>query len=135
MGDYLNTSQLFNWAIDWIRSNVLIATNAEQLAVVAGIFAFFLLFVRPLNRFFVGMTERFSVRAVRQILLPLALTGAWLLLLLAFWFATLVFAERQLGTTILRLAESLSLAWVIIKLSSRLVRSDQLARALAVLAF
>jgi small-conductance mechanosensitive channel len=68
-------------------------------------------------------------------LLPLALTGSWLLLLLAFWFATLVFAERHLGTTILRLAESLTLAWVIINLSSRLVRSDRLARALAVLAF
>ena len=135
MGDYLNTPQLYNWAIDWIRSNVLIATNAEQLATVAAIFVCFLFFVRPLNRFLVGMTERFSVRAGRQILLPLALTGSWLLLLLAFWFATLVFAERQLGTTILRLAESLTLAWVIIKLSSRLVRSDRLARALAVLAF
>ena len=135
MPDYLNTSQLYNWAIDWIRSNVLIATNAEQLATVAAIFVCFLFFARPLNRFFAGMTEWLSVRAVRQILLPLALTGPWLLLLLAFWFAILVFAERQLGTTILRLAESLTLAWVIIKLSSRLVRSDGLARALAVLAF
>src|ERR1700758_4359494 len=115
MGDYLNTPQLYNWAIDWIRSNVLIATNAEQLATVAAIFVSFLFLVRPLTRFFVGMTERFSVRAVRQILLPLALTGPWLLLLLGFWFATLVFAERQLGTTILRLAASLTLAWVIIK--------------------
>jgi small-conductance mechanosensitive channel len=133
--DYLNTSQLYNWAIDWIRSNVLVATNAEQLATVAGIFAFFLFFVRPLNRFFVSRAERFSVGAIQQILLPLALTGPWLLLLLGFWFSTLVFAERQLSTPILRLAESLTLAWVIIKLSSRLVRSDQLARALAVLAF
>jgi len=135
MADYLNAPQLCNWAIDWIRSNVLIATNAEQLAMVAAVFACFLFFVRPLNKFFVSMAERFSVRAVRQILLPLALTGPWLLLLLVFWFATLVFADQQLGTTILRLAESLTLAWVIIKLSSRLVRSDQLARALAVLAF
>ena len=136
MADYLNTSQLYNWAIDWIRSNVLIATNAEQLATVAGIFAFFLFSVRPLNRFFVSRAERFSVGTIRQILLPLALTGPWLLLLLGLWFSTLVFAERQQhSTTILRLAESLTLAWVIIKLSSRLVRSDQLARALAVLAF
>jgi small-conductance mechanosensitive channel len=134
MADYLNTPQLYNWAIDWIRSNVLIATNAEQLATAAAIFACFLCFVRPLNRFFAGVTERFSVRAVRQVLLPLALTGSWLLLLLAYWFATLVFAERHLGTTILRLAESLTLAWVIINLSSRLVRSERLARALAVLA-
>src|SRR6516162_1462162 len=135
MADYLNTPQLYNWAIDWVRAHVLIATNAEQLATVAGIFTFFLLLVRPLNKFFISMAERFSVRAVRQILLPLALTGSWLLLLLALWFATLVFAERQLGTAILRLAESLTLAWVIIELSSRLVRSDRLARALAVLAF
>jgi small-conductance mechanosensitive channel len=135
MADYLNTTQLYNWAIDWIRSNVLIATNAEQLATVAAILVCFLFFVRPLNRFLVGMTERFSVRAIHQILLPLALTAPWLLLLLGFWSATLVFADWQLGTTILRLAESLTLAWVIIKLSSRLVRSDRLARALAVLAF
>jgi small-conductance mechanosensitive channel len=135
MADYLNAAHLYGWAVSWIRSNVLIVTNAEQLATAAGIFACFLFFVRPLRNFFVGAAERFSVRPVRQILLPLALTGPWLLLLMALWFATLVFAERQLGTTILRLAESLALAWVIIKLSSRLVRSDQLARALAALAF
>jgi len=135
MAEYLNISQLYDWAIEWLRSNVLIATNAEQLATVAGIFAFFLLFVRPLNRFFVSVADRFSVRATRQILLPLAETVPWLLLLLTLWFANIVFAERYLGTTILRLAESLTLAWVIIKLSSRLVRSDRLARALAVLAF
>ena len=135
MADYLDAPQLYGWAIDWIRSNVLIAKNAEQLATVVGAFTFFLFLVRPLNKFFVSMAERFSVRAIRQILLPLAVAGPWLGLLLAFWFSTLVFTERQLSTTILRLAESLTLAWVIIKLSSRLVRNDQLARALAVLAF
>src|SRR5215469_2827115 len=135
MVDYLNTPQLYNWAIDWIRSNVLTATNAEQLATVAAIFVCFAFLVHPLNRFFVSVADRFSVRATRQILLPLALTVPWLLLLLTLWFVNIVFAEWQLGTTILRLAESLTLAWVIIKLSSRLVRSDRLARALAVLAF
>ena len=135
MADYINAPQLYNWAIDWIRSNVLIATNAEQLAAVAAIFVCFLFFLRPLNKFFVSLAERFSLRTVRQVLFSLALTGPWLLLLLALWFSTLVFAEQHLGTTILRLAESLALAWVIIKLSSSLVHSDRLARALAVLAF
>jgi hypothetical protein len=69
MADYLNTSQLYDWATGWIRSNVLIATNAEQLATVAAIFVCFLFLVRPLNRFSIGMAERFSVRAVRQILI------------------------------------------------------------------
>lgn len=135
MADYIDASQLYTSAIDWFRSNVLIATNAEQLATVAVIFVCFLFFLRPLNRFFVTLAEWFSLRTLRQVLFALALTGPWLLLLLAFWFSILVFAERHLGTTILRLAESLTLAWVIIKLSSRLVHSDRLARALAVLAF
>jgi hypothetical protein len=63
MGDYLNAPELYNWAVDWIRSNVLIATNAEQLATVAGIFACFLFFVRPLKQFFASMAERFSVKS------------------------------------------------------------------------
>jgi hypothetical protein len=42
------------------------------------------------------MAERFSVGATRQILLPLALTGPWLLLLLGFWFTTVF---RHLGGT------------------------------------
>jgi len=135
MADYINAPQLYNWAFDWIQSNVLIAANAEQLATVAVILVCFLSFRLPLNKFFVSLAERSSVRAIRQVLFPLALAGAWLVLLLAFWFSTLVFAERHLRTTILRFAESLTLAWVIIKLSSRVVYSDRLARGLAVLAF
>ena len=135
MADYINAPQLYNWAFDWIQSNVLIAANAEQLATVAVILVCFLSVRLPLNKFFVSLAERSSVRAIRQVLFPLALAGAWLVLLLAFWFSTLVFAERHLGTTILRFAESLTLAWVIIKLSSRVVYSDRLARGLAVLAF
>ena len=135
MADYINAPQLYNWAFDWIQSNVLIAANAEQLATVAVILVCFLFFRLPLNKFFVSLAERSSVRAIRQVLFPLALAGAWLVLLLAFWFSTLVFAKRHLGTTILRFAESLTLAWVIIKLSSRVVYSDRLARGLAVLAF
>jgi len=80
MADYLNAPQLYNWLSYWIRSNVLIAANAEQRVTVVGIFGCFLFFVRPLNRFFVSMAERFSVRAIRRILFPLALTAPWLLL-------------------------------------------------------
>jgi hypothetical protein len=43
MADYLNVPQLYR-AIDWIRSNLLIAANAEQLATVAVIFVCFLFF-------------------------------------------------------------------------------------------
>ena len=57
MADYLNAPQLYNWVIDWIQSNVLIATNAEQLATVAAIFVCFLFFLRPLNKFFVSIVR------------------------------------------------------------------------------
>jgi small-conductance mechanosensitive channel len=135
MLDGLNTLQLYDLAADWMRSNVLIASNAVQLATVAGILVLFLIFIRPLRRFFTGQIQRFSLGIVRNIILPLAETAPWLVLLLALWFATLVFAERQMGTAVLRLAESLTLAWCIIKLSSGLVRSERLARAVAVVAF
>ena len=71
MADYINVPQLYNWAIDWIRSNVLIAANAEQLATVAVIFVCFLFFLRPLNKFFVSLAERFSLRTARQVLFTL----------------------------------------------------------------
>lgn len=135
MADYLFSPQIYQPAIDWARANVLIASNAEQLAVVVAIVALFLAVIRPLRGFCTGVANRFSPGAVRAILIPIAEISPWLLLLLVFWFTTLVFAERQIGTAILRLAESLTLAWVIIRLSSSLVRSKPLARTLAVLAF
>src|SRR5215469_10747845 len=131
----LDVPQIYSAVVAWLRSNVLIADNAVQLAAVVGVVSLFLVFVRRLRLFSVGLTRRVSLGAVRNILVPVAETVPWLLLLLAFWFATLVFAERQLGVAVLRLAESLTLAWCIIKLSSGLVRSERLARTVAVAAF
>lgn len=135
MANYLELIPSFHPAVDWLRANILIASNAEQLAAVAGILGLFALVILPLRRLFVGLSARFSLSFVRNILIPLAEAAPWLILLLVFRFTILVFAERQLGVAVLRLAESLTLAWVIIKLSSGLVRSQRLARALAVVAF
>jgi small-conductance mechanosensitive channel len=135
MLDYLNWLQIYDPAVDWLRSNVFIASNAVQSAVVAGILGLFLVILGSLRQFFVGLTRRFSLGVIRGVLVPVVETAPWIILLLAFWFATLVFAERQLGVAVLRLAESLTLAWVIIRLSSGLVRSERLARTVAVIAF
>jgi small-conductance mechanosensitive channel len=135
VADYLSLLQFSGPVIHWVRANVLIASNAEQLAAVAGILGLFVSLVRRLRGFFIGLTGRFSLGVVGNILIPLAETAPWLILLLVFWFATLVFAERQLGVALLRLAESLTLAWVIVKLSSGLVRSERWSRTLAVVAF
>ena len=134
MLDDLNAPQVYGFVVDWVSSNVLIADNAIQLAALAGILGLFLAFVRSLRRFFVARASRFS-GTVRNLLVPIVETAPWLVLLLALWFATLLFAEQQRGIAVLRLAESLTLAWCIIKLSSGLVRSARLARAVAAAAF
>jgi small-conductance mechanosensitive channel len=130
----VHASQVYGLAVDWLRSNILIADNAVQLAALAGVLGLFLVFVRSLRRFFVDQASRFS-GGVRSLLVPAAATAPWLVLLLALWFTTLLFAEQQRGVAILRLAESLTLVWCIIKLSSGLVRSERLARTIAAAAF
>ena len=57
------------------------------------------------------------------------------LLLLVLWFARLAFNAAGNRADLLRLAESLVLVWVLIRLSSMLVRDERLARAVAVLAW
>ena len=56
-------------------------------------------------------------------------------LLLVLWFAHLAFNAAGNRADLLRLAESLVLVWVLIRLSSMLVRDERLARAIAVLAW
>ena len=56
-------------------------------------------------------------------------------LLLLLWFARLAFNATGNRADLLRLAESLVLVWVLIRLSSMLVRDERLARAVAVLAW
>jgi small-conductance mechanosensitive channel len=135
MANDLDVPQIYSAVVAWLRTNVLIADNAVQLAAVVGVASLFLVFVRRLRGFAVGLARRVSLGAIRNILVPVAETVPWLLLLLAFWFATLVFAEQRLGIAVLRLAESLTLAWCIIKLSSGLVSNERLARTVAVAAF
>jgi small-conductance mechanosensitive channel len=122
-------------AIGWTRANVLIPATAEQLGVVAVLVLAFLAYARPLRRALAARVQGVGGPAVQHILVPLAACAPWLVLLLTLWFAVLGFGHHHLATGVLRLAESLALAWVVITLISRLVRDESLARFLAILAF
>ena len=67
--------------------------------------------------------------------MALARVAEWIVLLLALWFAQLAFNAAGHRADLLRLAESLVLVWVLIRLSSMLVRDERLARAIAVFAW
>jgi small-conductance mechanosensitive channel len=86
---------------------------------------------RSLNRG-VGRLSPSPLRSVAQALVNAA---SPILLLLLLWFATLAAGAAGLRSDLLRLAESLVLVWVLIRLSSRLVKNEYLARMVAVVAW
>jgi small-conductance mechanosensitive channel len=86
---------------------------------------------RGLNRG-VGRLSPSPLRAVAQ---AVANAASPILLLLLLWFATLAADAAGMRSDLLRLAESLVLVWVLIRLSSRLVRNEYLARLISVVAW
>ena len=135
MGDLLAAAHQAGPAFDWLRTKILIAVTAQQAVAAVVLIGLFLIYAPPLRRFVAGKVRPSSTGATHHILLLLANRSPWFVLLLTFWFTILVFQNNGLDATLLRLVESLALAWVVIKLISRLVRNETLARGLAILAF
>jgi small-conductance mechanosensitive channel len=109
-----------------------IATQGLYIAVVLGLLA---LFGPKLRR---GLDQRLAARAQGpsfQLLAALARVTPWILALLAFWFGRLAFHDAALHARFLHLAESLALAWVIIRFTSSLVRNHAVAQAIALAAW
>ncbi len=70
-----------------------------------------------------------------QLLRALARVAPWILLFLVFWFGRMAFHEGGQHAKLLHFAESLSLAWVVIRLTSGLVRNHTVASAIAIAAW
>jgi small-conductance mechanosensitive channel len=79
--------------------------------------------------------NRLSAGPLRAVGVAVAGAALPILLLLLLWFAKLAVDSAGLHSDLLRLAESLVLVWVLIRLSSRLVRNQPLARAVAFIAW
>jgi small-conductance mechanosensitive channel len=122
-------------AVDWAQHYVLVPATLIQIAFIALALLALRLFGRPLAGVLEGRVRRLHPGASSQALLAVARIVPWLLLLLALWFGALAFHQAGRSTAILRLAESLALAWVVIRMTSNLVRDPKLAAFIAILAW
>ncbi len=122
-------------ALVWLRQNVLVWSSLAQLAAAAAALLLSHAVGRPLVRGLVPTIARLTVVPVRRVLAGLVEALPWLLLILLVWFEERAFEAAGTTPGLLRLVESLALAWIIIRVSSGLVRSPQLARLFASVAW
>ncbi len=131
----------FDWqhvigqGFDWLQSTVLIPALVAQAVCLLVLLAVARWAGRPLQRVLLALATRAAPSPLYPIAAALARVAAWLFLLLLVWFARLAFNDAGQRADLLRLAESLVLVWVLIRLSSMLVRDERMARAVAVLAW
>ena len=127
--DFLNQS------IVWLHRNVLVPALFEQLVCVLLLVGVARWLAPALQRSCFDLTHRIVAGPLRSIAIAFSRVADWIALLLVLWFAHLAFNAAGNRADLLRLAESLVLVWVLIRLSSMLVRDERLARAIAVLAW
>ncbi|HEY6440429.1 MAG TPA: mechanosensitive ion channel domain-containing protein [Acetobacteraceae bacterium] len=126
---------LLSQSIDWLHRNVLVPALFEQLVCVLLLVSAARWLAPALQRACFDLTHRVVAGPLRSIAIAFARVADWIALLLVLWFAHLAFNAAGNRADLLRLAESLVLVWVLIRLSSMLVRDERLARAIAVLAW
>jgi small-conductance mechanosensitive channel len=122
-------------AIGWVRGTILVPDTLIQAACIAALVLLTLTIARPLRAGLQRQADRLPPGPLRPVAWALARAGPSILLLLLTWFARLAFNAAHSRGDLLRLAESLVLVWVLIRLSSRLVRNEALARAIAIAAW
>lgn len=119
----------------WLHRTILVPDTFAQAVFLAVLLLAMLPSARPLRTALLRQSERVPPGPLRPLASALARAGPSILLLLFVWFARLAFNAAGSRGDLLRLAESLVLVWVLIRLSSRLVRHEALARAIAVAAW
>ncbi len=122
-------------AADWLHHNILVPSLLAQAICLALLLAVAWRSAPALQRSALGLTASVAAGPLHLIAVAFARVAGWAAVLLLFWFAHLAFNATGQRADLLRLAESLLLAWIIIRLSSMLVRDERLARAIAVLAW
>ena len=131
----INWQGLAGQAADWLHRNVLVPSLLAQAACVA-LLSLLAWWATPrLRQSVLALTPLDSVGPLHGVVVALARVAGWIALLLLLWFAQLAFNATEHRADLLRLAESLVLVWVLIRISSTLVRDERLARAVAMLAW
>jgi small-conductance mechanosensitive channel len=119
----------------WVQNDVLVAGTVVQAACIVLILLLVWGTARRLRSALQDQADRLPPGPVRPVAGALAQAGPSILLLLLFWTARVAVNATGSRADLLRLAESLVLLWVLIRLSSRLVRNEALARIIAVAAW
>ena len=122
-------------AWDWLHRVVLVPDTLVQALIILAAWGVVWLVAGRIGAVLHRAVDRMSVSPLRAVAHALANAASPLVLLLLLWFATLAAGAAGLRSELLRLAESLVLVWVLIRLSSRLVRNEHLARLIAVVAW
>jgi small-conductance mechanosensitive channel len=120
---------------NWLDRYVLIPSLLAQAVCLAALLLAEWWAAPRLQRSILNHTTRIAGGPLQTIAVAVGRVAGWLALLLLVWFARVAFNAVGLRADLFRLAESLVLAWVLIRLSSMLVRDERLARAIAVLAW
>ncbi len=128
-------NEAWSQANAWIRMDLLVPATLGQGVCAIVLLAVVLLTARPLRRVLTARADRLSPGPVYPVARALAQVAPWILLLLVVWFAILAFGAAGLRAPLLRLVESLAIAWVVIRLSSNLVRNPRVAQAIAAAAW
>jgi len=122
---------LVGQAADWLQRNVLLPSLLAQAVCIAALLLLTWWAGPRLQRLALNIAARDAVGPLHRMVVAFARVAGWISLLLLLWFARLAFNGMDHRADLLRLAESLVLAWVLIRLSSTLVRDERLARAIA----
>jgi small-conductance mechanosensitive channel len=126
---------LFSQGVDWLHRTVLVPAFIAQAVCVLVLLAAAWWTAPMLHRALNERANRLTAGPVHSIAIALARVATWIVLLLLLWFARLAFNAGGNNAALLRLAESLVLVWVLIRVTTMLVRDERVARAVAIVAW
>lgn len=119
----------------WAETNIAAAATLQQVGflVVAGLAI--KLLGPSLSRTLDARTRRIAPGPVSQVATTLARIAPWIVFLLVLLIARLAFERFDLPTRLIRLAETLTLAWIVIRASALLLRDSGLTATIAIVAW
>jgi small-conductance mechanosensitive channel len=126
---------LFSQGVDWLHRTVLVPAFIAQAVCVLVLLAAAWWTAPMLHRALDERANRLTAGPVHSVAIALARVATWIALLLLLWFARLAFNAGGNHAALLRLAESLVLVWVLIRVTTMLVRDERVSRAVAVVAW
>jgi small-conductance mechanosensitive channel len=119
----------------WAETHVLVWSTLLQAAFALAALLLVWLLAARLSAVALRPVGQLSPGPLQRAGTALARIAPWIVLLLLIWFEEIAFAAAREPIALLRLVESLALAWVVISLSSMLLSDRKLAQLVAIIAW